>query len=192
MLAPSVGAFVFQVKADCAKIALGGFLKQRILNDGDGHLAAIVERCAYGCGVLVYPSGEGAPGNRHASQALHVLADLVLRQALLRPALEKEQPCRVCPVFRFGPLLRQCSHLLRTGSVRGVCPRSGNLSHHFNLTASRPVNCSQRSMITSAYCGSYSIVKHRRFICSQAMRVLPLPPNKSSTICPGLELFLMR
>ena len=83
-----------------------------------------------------------------------------------------------------------------TSSIQALCgalsARRVNLSHQFSLTASRPVNCCQRSMMTSAYCGSYSIVKQRRFICSQAISVLPLPPNKSSTICPGLELFLMR
>jgi hypothetical protein len=79
MLAPSVRASVLQVEADCAKITLGGFLKQRILNDGDGHLTAIVERCAYSCGVFTHPSGKGTPGDRHASQALHVLTNLVLR-----------------------------------------------------------------------------------------------------------------
>ena len=42
-----------------------------------------------------------------------------------------------------------------------------------------------------AYFGSSSMVRQMRSVCSQAMSVLPLPPNRSSTMLLGAELFLM-
>ena len=35
------------------------------------------------------------------------------------------------------------------------------------------------------------MVRQMRSVCSQAMSVLPLPPNRSSTMLFGAELFLM-
>ena len=45
--------------------------------------------------------------------------------------------------------------------------------------------------MTVAYFGSSSIVRQIRSVCSQAMRVEPLPPNRSITTALGALLFLM-
>src|SRR5699024_3240791 len=49
----------------------------------------------------------------------------------------------------------------------------------FINTASSPVYCSQRLMITSTYLGSNSIRYAFLPVCSHAINVLPLPPNES-------------
>ena len=48
-------------------------------------------------------------------------------------------------------------------------------------------NSAQRRRITSTYFGSNSIVQLTRFVCSQAISVLPDPPNRSSTVSPAFE-----
>ena len=48
----------------------------------------------------------------------------------------------------------------------------------------------QRAMITSQYFGSNSISRARRPVFSQATRVVPEPPNGSSTRLPRLLLFI--
>ena len=57
------------------------------------------------------------------------------------------------------------------------------------LTAFFPVNSSHRWTITSQNFSSSSIRNARRPICSAAMSVDPLPPNKSRTFHPGLLEF---
>ena len=49
-----------------------------------------------------------------------------------------------------------------------------------------PVNSSHRWTMTSAYRQSISIRNARLPVCSHAMSVDPLPPNRSSTFSPGL------
>ena len=56
-----------------------------------------------------------------------------------------------------------------------------------------PVNCSQRRRITSQYRGSNSRRNARRPVCSAAIKVLPDPPNRSSTFSPSrLEYSIAR
>ena len=57
--------------------------------------------------------------------------------------------------------------------------------------ASRRVNCCQRRTATSTYCGSISIQKARRPICSAAMMVEPEPAKVSRMIDPRFEQSLM-
>ena len=57
--------------------------------------------------------------------------------------------------------------------------------------ASRRVNCCQRRTATSTYCGSISIQKARRPICSAAMMVEPEPAKVSRMIDPSFEQSLM-
>ena len=53
MLAPSVGTLVFEVKANCAQVAVGGLFEQRVLYHGHGSLATILERSSDGGGVFL-------------------------------------------------------------------------------------------------------------------------------------------
>src|SRR5699024_7329453 len=53
------------------------------------------------------------------------------------------------------------------------------------------VSSMNRCTMTLAYLGSSSIVRQMRSVCSQAMSVEPLPPNRSMTTPLGAELFLM-
>ena len=55
----------------------------------------------------------------------------------------------------------------------------------------KPGSCIFPRTMAVAYFGSSSIVRQMRSVCSQAMSVLPLPPNRSSTMLLGAELFLM-
>jgi esterase/lipase len=59
--------------------------------------------------------------------------------------------------------------------------------------ASRPVSACQRATMTSTYRGSSSSSRATRPVRSAAIRVVPLPPNGSSTSPPcGLELRIAR
>ena len=54
-------------------------------------------------------------------------------------------------------------------------------------SALAPEKASNLATITSQYNGSNSIKNARRPVCWQAIRVLPDPPNKSSTFSPGRD-----
>ena len=108
-----------------------------------------------------------------------------LRMRKRRTPGSRKRPCgrrmtRACAVLA----------MIKPGRERSRKPGPGG-DGYLRRTAFSPVKFSHRFTMTSTYLGSYSIVQHLRLSCSQAMRVEPLPPNRSSTVWPGFELFLM-
>src|SRR5690606_37219813 len=75
-------------------------------------------------------------------------------------------------------------HLLPTGAALASAALPTSPPAAGTRWAFLPVNFSQRLTITSQYNVSSSIKNARRLVCSAAISVQPLPPNRSSTFSP--------
>ena len=85
-------------------------------------------------------------------------------------------------LYAAQPSACQRSYQWQRGKEKNISvKRSGEERCYWMSTALFPVSSSHLAMITSTYLGSSSITYASRSFCSQAMIVVPLPPNRSRT-----------